>query len=375
MVARIGKQASCPCNSGLKFGDCHGRSPEPFSNTIDQINDDPRFSPTWKAMIAARAPFEGVHPSFVSQGKRMRFIRDKLFQRPPEETFHEFVLGLLGSVIGPHWFQQQKRLSVEQQHQICRLFEITDAFFKLHRSRLVGTDKKQFSADASGDVLDFLTLAHDVFHLINAGLFGRKIRKRLLDKKGFQGARYEIAVTALLTRAGLKVQYVHHHDKKHHDFQAFDKKTNTSLAVEAKSRHRAGGLHEPGPADMDRVKRGDIASLIGQALDQNPGGFPFVIFVDLNVPREPGVPIDKRPWFQDVWTDMQSLGTPTAEHPDEFSAIFLTNFSNHWSGTSLSAGAEYLHIVSYRPRHPIAADLVGRLMAAVQNYSFIPRQV
>ena len=375
MVARIGKQAPCPCKNGLKFGDCHGKAPEPFTNTLDQINADQRFNPTWDAMAAAGVPFEGVHLSFVSQDKRMRFVGDKLFRRPPEETYHEFILALLRSVVGLHWFQKQKKLPVEQQHQICRWFEITDAFLKLHRSKLVGEDKKHFSAIAPGDVSDLLTLAHDVFHLINARLFGGKIRKRLIDKRGFQGARYEIAVAALMIRAGLKVQYIYHHDKKHHDLQAFDKKTNTSLAVEVKSRHRAGGIHEPGLANMDHIKRGDVASLIGQALDQSPGTFPFVIFVDLNVPREPGTPVEARPWFQDVWTDMQSLGAPTPEHPDDFSAIFVTNFWHHWSGSALSAGVEYLHIVSYCPRHPVPADLVGRLMAAVQNYSFVPRQV
>jgi hypothetical protein len=121
--------------------------------------------------------------------------------------------------------------------------------------------------------------------------------------------------------------------------------------------------------------RGDIASLIDQALEQNPGGMPFVIFVDLNVPRDPGVPVEKRPWFQDVWTDMQSLGNPTPEKPHDFSAIFITNFSHHWSGPAISTGVEYLHIVSHRARYPLPDDLVGRLMAAVQNYSFVPRQL
>ena len=343
-------------------------------NTLDQIKADPRFRSTWDAMVAAGLPFEGVHPSFVSEGKRTRFVGDKLFRRRPEETFHEFVLALLRSVVGFHWFQKQKTLPIEQQHWISRWFEVTDAFLKLQRSKYVGEDEQHFSVEAPGDISDLLTLAHDVFHLINARLFDGKIRKRLLDKKGFQGVRYEISVAALVTRAGMKVQYVYHHDKKHHDIQAFDKKTNTSLAIEVKSRHRAGGLHEPGPANMDRIKRGDIASLIGQALEQSPGAFPFLIFVDLNVPRESGTPVEERPWFQDVWTDLQSLGAPTPEHPDEFSAIVLTNFWHHWSGATLSAGVEYLHIVSYCPRHPVPPDLIGRLMAAVQNYSFVPRQ-
>ena len=114
MVARIGKQAPCPCKNGLKFGDCHGKAPEPFTNTLDQINADQRFNPTWDAMAAAGVPFEGVHLSFVSQDKRMRFVGDKLFRRPPEETYHEFILALLRSVVGLHWFQKQKKLPVEQ---------------------------------------------------------------------------------------------------------------------------------------------------------------------------------------------------------------------------------------------------------------------
>ncbi|MEO5863991.1 MAG: hypothetical protein ABIQ79_02995, partial [Nitrospiraceae bacterium] len=155
----------------------------------------------------------------------------------------------------------------------------------------------------------------------------------------------------------------------------FDEKTKTTLAIEAKSRHRAGGLHEPGTPDPNRIKRGDVASLVGQAFDQNPGSYPFVVFVDVNVPREPGIAIEERPWFKDVWADLQSLGNPTHDHPDEFSAIFFTNFWHIWSASALSAGLEYLHVVSAQAQHPLPVDLVGRLMAGVQNYSFVPRQV
>lgn len=371
MVARIGKQAPCPCKSGLKFGDCHGLVPEPFVNTLGQMKADP----TWDAMVAAGVPFEGLLPSLAHEGKRLRFVGGKLFRRRPEETFHEFVLALLRGVIGIHWFEKQRQLPVETQHQIFRWFESEREFMRPHRSKAVAENKVQFSVDVPGDLSDLLTLAHDVFHLVNSGIFNSKLKKRLLDKKEFQGVRYEIAVAALITRAGLKVQFVHHPDKKHHDLLAFDKKTKTILAVETKSRHRAGSLHEPGAPDPDRIKRGDMASLIGQALEQNPGGYPFVVFVDVNVPRGPETTIEERPWFKDVWADMQSLGSPTPDRPDEFSAIFFTNFWHNWSASALSAGLEYLHIVSCQARHPLPDNLVGRLMAGVQNYKFIPRQV
>jgi SEC-C motif len=375
MGVRIGKHAPCPCRSGLKFGDCHGQSPEPFTNKLDEIKTDPALRPTWEAMVATGMPFYGVYPSVIIDAKRLRFVRGQVFVRPPDETFQEFVLGLFRSVIGIHWFRKQKELVAEQQHHIFRWFETERDFSRPLRAKALAENKRQFSAEAPGDLSDLLTLAHDVFHLVNAGLFNKWLKKRLLDKKHFQGARYETAVAALATRAGTKVQFVYHPDKKHHDFLAFDKKTQTTLALEAKSRHRAGGLHEPGTPDPNRIKRGDVASLIGQALDQNPSGYPFVVFVDVNVPREPGVAVEDRPWFKDVWADMQSLGQATPDRPDEFSAIFFTNFWHHWAGATLSSGPEYLHIVSFCPRHPIPVDLVGRLMAAVQNYSFVPRQV
>ena len=155
MVARIGKQAPCPCKSGLKFGDCHGLAPEPFVNTLDQVKGDP----IWDAMVAAGVPFEGVLPSLLCEGKRLRFVGGKLFRRRPEETFHEFVFALLRGIVGIHWLQNQRKLPIEQQHQICRWFEATDAFLQLHRSKLVGEDETHFSADAPGDVSDLLTLA------------------------------------------------------------------------------------------------------------------------------------------------------------------------------------------------------------------------
>jgi hypothetical protein len=278
-------------------------------------------------------------------------------------------------MLGKPWFESQKTFPPERQHQVFRWLESERQFMEAHRAKAALERRDQFSAAAPGDVSDVLGLAHDVFLLMNAGIWDGKLRKRLLDKKVFQGVRYEIAVASLLTRMGSKVKFVHDRKRKHYDLKAYDEKTNITFAVEAKSRHRAGAVHEPGPVQSDRITRGDIASLIDQAFEQNPGGIPFIIFVDLNVPRGRGVPVENRPWFQDVWTDMQSLGEPSSDKPDEFSAIFITNFWHYWSGPAISAGLEYLHIVSHRARHPLPDDLVGRIMAAIQNYKFIPRQV
>ena len=376
MVARIGKQALCPCKSGLMFGDCHALSPPPFQNRLNDMKTDPKIRPAWEAMTSAGIPFHGVHPSILMDGKRIRFIGDKAYVRPPSQTFHEFLIGFLRDVvIRKPWFERQNLLPTGSQHLLFRWFIAERKFMQPLRDKPIADGQTHFHSDASGEVSDLLTLAHDVFHLVNAKSFNTKLRRRLLDKREFQGVRYEIAVAALATRAGMKVEFVHHPDKKHHDLLAFDQRTQTTVAFEAKSRHRAGGLHEPGPPDQNRIQRGDVASLIGQAFDQNPGKIPFIVFVDLNVPREPGVSVEERPWFNDVWTDMQSIGEASPDQPDEFSAIFFTNFWHSWSGATTSSGLEYLYIVSHYARYPLPTDLVGRLMASVQNYSFTPPQV
>lgn len=374
MATRIGKHALCPCKSGQKFGDCHGKSPEPFSNLIDSLPTDPRSKPTWDAMVKAGVPYQGIKWSFVHNGKRFRFVGDRVYFRRHEETFHEFLFFFLAHILGSQWFAAQKQQPPEKRHQIHRWYDSVTAFWKSLRSR--PQVDEHFSAHAPGDVWDLLTLAHDVFHLFNAGNFAKKLKRRLLDHRDFQGTRYEIAVAALLTRAGFEVESVQGlHSKKQHDWHAVDRQSGITMAVEAKSRHRVGTLHEHGQVDSNKIHRGDVAGLVGQALDQNPGDKPFLIFVDLNVPNNPGFPLEQRPWFNEVWTDMQSLGTATPENPDPFTAVFFTNFWHHWAGAEIARGMEYLHIFSHCSRHPISPEFEGRLMAAVQNYSFIPRQI
>lgn len=258
MSPRVGKHAVCPCKSGLKFGDCHGKAPTPFTNNIDEIRTDPELRGSWDAMVQAGIPYYGVPPSYVADGKRVRFVGSKVFVRPAVQTFHEFLFGYLRIIFGTPWYDGQKAFPPERQHQTFRWFEAERQFMEPHRSKAIEEGHDHFSVDAPGAVADLLHLAHDVFHLANAEIFDKKLRRRLLDKKAFQGARYEVAVAALLTRAGLKVEFVYHRKQKHHDLQAVDLKTGTTLAIEVKSRHRAGAVHEPGPVEPDRATRGDI---------------------------------------------------------------------------------------------------------------------
>ena len=66
--------------------------------------------------------------------------------------------------------------------------------------------------------------------------------KRLKDFHKFQGARYEILVAAVFTRAGFDIEWIDDTKAsgKHPEFIATHKRTGRKIAVEAKSRRRPG---------------------------------------------------------------------------------------------------------------------------------------
>lgn len=147
------------------------------------------------------------------------------------------------------------------------------------------------------------------------------------------------------------------------------------MAIEAKSRHRPGTLGFYGEQNAAKAMRGDVENLINQALEQNPGDRPFMIFIDLNSPHMPETPIQTRPWYNDMQTLMQSLGEPTADKPDDFNTIILTNFSYHWQGTQKATGGDYLCIHSGHPRHSLPSEVTARIVDSVQTHATIPKEI
>src|SRR5437870_11352772 len=73
------------------------------------------------------------------------------------------------------------------------------------------------------------------------------------------------------------------------------------------------------------------------------------------------------------WCSFRGEGQP--ENLDPFTAVLIANVWHHWSGSEIAYEAECLYVISHCPSSPVSHDLKGRLMAAVQNYSFVPRQV
>jgi SEC-C motif len=373
-VAKIGRNASCRCGSGKKFKKC----------CLDRAVPPPRQGPPsdpWAIRISESVDQAGPQhgtlvPSILHKGHRVRAVRSQLYYRRPNETFHEFILEYLKWQLGEAWYKGQLALPHDERHQLLKWYR---AHTELTRRAMEAGGYREgevWSSGATGEVWALTTLAHDVIHLRHRGELPREVMERLRSYDKFQGARYEIAVAATFVRAGFRVEFIQEKARKHCEFiTRLAGGPPVEIAVEAKSRHRPGVLHEEGPVDESRAARGDVEHLISQALEQDPGNRPFFVFVDLNVPLIPGIPIHERAWYHDVWELMQSMQTPTADRPDPHTAILLTNFSYHWFGTKPSSGGEYLFVASKYPRHSVPEDVLGRVIAAVASYGDVPGEV
>ena len=116
-------------------------------------------------------------------------------------------------------------------------------------------------------------------------------------------------------------------------------------------------LHEDDTADLD-------VSVNEQALGQNPGNIPFLVFVDVNLPLTPGIaPLDKD-WVKEA---MQAFEHRRQEGKsvDPDTGLVLTNFGWHYYRDSGSPAGEFLMVRAMHPQYPIQQetwDLLDRAL-------------
>ncbi len=337
--------------------------------------DDPKAAALVAAVGRAGQQHGQLVPSIIHQGHRIRVVRNQIYRLRPTETFHEFLINIVKWIVGEPWYKDQLALPAAERHQAlhwivaqaerCRMYVGDDRF----------KDGDAYAIPPTGDELSLIALGYDLLHLQHRGDLPPPLVERLKNRAEFQGALYEIAIAATFVRAGLEIKFIHDKSKKHPEFLAHDRGTGIQIAVEAKSRRRPGVLHEPGEIDEVKALRGDVENLANEAFAQAPGGCPFMIFIDVNVPPVPGIPFHERAWFQDVWAAMQALQAPTPEKPADFNGLFLTTFPFHWEGVKPATFAEAVSMIPAYPRYPVPAEVMGRIVRAMQTYGTIPDEV
>ena len=371
---KIGRNDPCPCGSGLKYKRCcllKNKIKIPSVSEKFLVGEDRSQVIDFKPLGHSIPGRPIIQAEF--KGQRVRAVWNRLYFRPITETFHEFILNVLKWTLGRRWYMNEVGKPAEERHQIVKWFFSYGDFSK----KMSTNDHKVtggWKAIPSGDVQALLTLAHDIYSLQHTNFLPRFLVERIRDPFAFQGARYEIIVSAIFARAAFQIEFLKEKTKKHPEFIAEHSQSGDRIAVEAKSRHRKGVLHYPGKLDSNKVLRGDVDRLFKKALAQNSGDIPFMIFIDINAPLTANIDFPDKPWFRDLKNMIYKYGKPTPENPDPFNAIFVTNYAYYYGGLETKTpSGETLSIISKYPKYSLANSFIlNDIYNAVKNYGKVP---
>jgi hypothetical protein len=304
-------------------------------------------------------------------GGRLHAIGNQIFTVPGDMTFPDMLLDLLYWTLHSKWFDAQRRKPEGDRHQIAKWFDAVDA----SQHAITQAVGEMCVVPAAGNAKALLMLAHDVYSLLHAVHLPKRLLRRLRDRHGFQGAFYEIAVAAIFARQGFVIEYLdrrEHKATKHGEFIATHRTTGARVVVEAKSRRRPGLLHQQGTFDPATSMRGDVGVLLDDALEKAPAKLPFVIFIDLNAPTTPGVPVREKPWWDELRETIYSRCD--SDDADSFNAIIVTNWADHCRPEeSAPRSGEAVYVISTCPQIPTSSrEMLTAVIDEVQQHGHLP---
>jgi hypothetical protein len=302
------------------------------------------------------------------QGKKFRAVRNTVHIRPQEETFYDFQINMLLWTLGETWFNAEMAKPLPDRHIILQWRHERNELLRSNR-KPEDDPKQPVRVTLTGNLRALQVLADDIYQLEHALKTPRKIIARLRDPRQFQGARYEIAVASIFARCGFTIDFIDDRTKRNPEFIA--ERDGERIAVEAKSRHRTGVLQQPGRVNKAaEPASAKIKHHFEEALQQNPGGLPFLVFIDVNLPLTPSVPHLEKDWVREAmkcFDDRRQEGR--TEDPD--SGLVLTNFGWHYFRDPGAPPGEAIATHSINPTYPIKQETWQLLDRCLGEYGLI----
>lgn len=377
----------CSCGSGRKYKKCCLREheglgiravknlPEEELEVLREAQE--RKHELFSAILGDMHGYYLRHIQMVHKGKRVRAVYGTLHLRPPQETFHEFIIYILTSTLGEEWRKEQMGLPEEDRHFIMK------CYIKYHEWLRKNADNEEFkrtgkfSGQPDGYSQWILSLAFDIYCLQYTKHLSPSVVSRLKQNTDeFQGARYEVTVAAIFARAGFDIEFLDDKNKgevvgeKHCEFIATDLDSELKIAVEAKSKQRDGVLHRKGEKNDEDLMKGNVHNLIKKAMLKEVGELPYFIFIDLNTPLSLGTKIEEKAWVRDIFDNAKKQHNDTATTKDN--AIIFTNFAHHYQEEEIASGSESLYSFSLKPTYLIAEKITNKIINVINHYSAVP---
>lgn len=314
---------------------------------------------------------------FVAVGAALYWAKDW-------KSFTDFLLHYIKRLLGGDWGNAELAKPPAERHPIiqwygslCRMQE---------RTRQQGSPDANglYTSELDGPSRAYVLVAYDLYVLRHHGALQQSLIARLKQHDQFQGARYELTVTAAMIRAGFDIDFEDETDttRRHPEFRAKHRATGEVLAVEAKSRHRPGVLAFPGDQSPVAGFRVGIHRLLHDALTK-PTTFPYLVFVDANMPQEVASPLSIVPWQEEVMRTVAAVeqrlaGEQLVDTGTVATAVIVTNDPDHYGREGdwrISRGQLGFRVASNRPRHPLRhPHLLDEIETAVKQRHNIPSE-
>jgi hypothetical protein len=298
--------------------------------------------------------------------QKVRAVRNSIYFRPQDESFYDFQLNLLLWTLGKPWYDAEMAKPLEERHIILRWRHERCQLLKANQKP--GDDpNKPVAAPMTGNVKALQVLADDVYQLEHALKTPRKIVDRLRDVRQFQGARNEIGIASIFARCGFDIHFIDDDSRRNPEFIA--ERGAERIAVEAKSRHRPGVLEERGVM-TENPTPAKIKEHYENALQQNPGGIAFLVFIDVNLAFTPSIPPMEKPWVKEAMKCFDGRRQEgKATDPD--TGLILTNFGWHYFRDWAGMPGECITIKTANPQFPLEEKTWKLLDRALSEYGFI----
>jgi hypothetical protein len=187
----------CPCGlHGKSYGECckdksvHALGNEMLGRTA------PRMVP---------GALSQIQSSMVKDDTRFRIVWNELWHSPQDQTFHQFLDGLVMKTLTRAWFEQQLLLPLKNQSAIVKW---RSAMLELVRRPGDANDNISTGHTLTGPTKAYLCFGYDLYWLQLVHRLPESVIKRLRDFRDFQGARYEVLIAAIFARAGFEIEWI-----------------------------------------------------------------------------------------------------------------------------------------------------------------------
>lgn len=321
-MGSVGRNAPCPCGSGLKFKRCHGRldglpAPMPVKDIFRLRDAEERIRTVQQG---AGRPIV----SFEANGYRLVGVKNTLHWSNKWKTFPDFLDTYVKQKLGSEWGEAERAKPLAERHPFMQIFDSYAGQMDEARKRRQGD---VFEVPWTGAVVCFWGVAYALYLLEHNVELQARLLKRLRNKGNFAGAYYELWVAGALIRAGFDLEL---NDEKgggprQCEWDAISKATGKRYTVEVKMRGAEGQLGRTA-ADGGPDAEPRFTNLLLDAL-KKPAKGERMVFIDVNVPHvltEAGSPS----WGAEVFDRLESferdkLAAGTSAY------VFMTNFAFH----------------------------------------------